>query len=47
MCACAAVQRAAHTCAPLPPIMNIHDPQEEDNNIGIKHLEILLVFNIS
>lgn len=39
----------AHMCActRLPAIMNIHDPLEEDNNIGIKHLKIQLLFNIS
>lgn len=36
-----------HADTRLPPIMNIHDPPEDDNNIGIKHLEILPVFNIS
>lgn len=41
------VYREAHICTRLPAIMNIHDPLEEDNNIGIKHLKIQLVFNIS
>lgn len=43
------MQLCAHMCAgtQLPPIMHIHDPLEEDNNIGIKHLKILPVFNIS
>lgn len=36
-----------HACTGLPLTMNIHDPLEEDNNIGIKHLKIWLVFNIS